>query len=312
MPTYILSGASDADFSATRVGDANLYWLVFAILTAVTESLKDVGGKFGLKKVDEYLVTASMAVFGALFIAPLLLFIERPPLGEKFFLCLFSATTLYTLSLFLYFKALRLSDLSITVPMIMYTPVFLLLTSPLMLGEQASKGGIVGVLLIVSGSYLMNISARKVGILGPFKALLQEPGPRVMLSVAFIWSITSNIDKAGLQSSTPMFWIVSHLFCTAILSAAMIMITRRRILLVPKEALGRLLLLGFFHAFHAVCYITTLSLSLVVYGLSMKRTSVLISIILGKFLFNESGIRERFFGAALMLVGMIVVIASAT
>lgn len=289
-----------------------MFWLFFAILTALTESFKDIGGKFGLKRVDEYLLTAAMAVFGALFISPLLFFIERPPLGETFFVCLFSAATLYTLSLFLYFKALRLSELSITVPMIMYTPVFLLLTSPLMLGEQASSGGILGVLLIVVGSYLMNISARNVGILGPFKALVSEPGPRVMLGVAFIWSITSNIDKAGLQSSSPMFWIVSHLLCTAILSAAMIMITRRKLLLVPREALGSLLLLGFFHAFHAVCYIITLSASLVVYGLSMKRTSVLISILLGKLLFNEGGFKERFFGAAIMFVGMIVVIASAT
>ena len=30
-----------------------------------------------------------------------------------------------------------------------------------------------------------------------------------MLVVAFIWSLTTNIDKIGLQNSSPLFWVIA-------------------------------------------------------------------------------------------------------
>jgi uncharacterized membrane protein len=287
-----------------------MLWLFFAVSTALTESLKDICGKYGLRQVDEYIVAASMSTFGALFLSPILLIIERPLLGPHFFLYLFAAAGLYTASIVLYFKALRLSDISITVPLVMYSPVFLLFTSPVMLGEYPSNVGILGVILIVFGSYLLNISASSQGIFAPFRALLDHAGPRVMLGVAFIWSITANIDKAGLAQASPMFWIVSHLMVCAVFSSVYVMIVRRRLLLLPAEAAPRLILIGLAQAVHAICYISTLSLGLVVYALSMKRTSVLISVVMGRVLFDEGSIRERFIGAAVMLVGVIVVVLS--
>ncbi|MCZ0904811.1 EamA family transporter, partial [Microcoleus sp. HI-ES] len=64
-------------------------------------------------------------------------------------------------------------------------------------------------MLIVSGSYLLNIKEKSKGYLAPFKALLDEPGPKLMLIVAFLWSITSNFDKIGVKNSYPIFWLFS-------------------------------------------------------------------------------------------------------
>ena len=52
----------------------------------------------------------------------------------------------------------------------------------------------------------MNITKISDGLLGPFKALLRKKGPKLMLFVAFLFSITSNIDKIGAQNSSPIFW----------------------------------------------------------------------------------------------------------
>ncbi|NQE06765.1 hypothetical protein C5S32_12915 [ANME-1 cluster archaeon GoMg1] len=73
------------------------------------------------------------------------------------------------------------------------------------------------IFLIVTGSYLLNINHSKKyrshgyknRYLAPFKALLKEKGPRLMLVVAFIWSLTANIDKIGLQNSSPLFWVIA-------------------------------------------------------------------------------------------------------
>jgi len=109
----------------------------------------------------------------------------------------------------LYMKALKYSDLSISVPMLTFTPLFLLVTSPIILGEFPSLLGLLGIFLIVSGSYLLNIKEFKQGYLAPFKALFRERGPKLMLIVAFLWSITSNYDKIGALNSSPLLWILA-------------------------------------------------------------------------------------------------------
>src|SRR5512133_467897 len=43
-------------------------------------------------------------------------------------------------------------------------------------------------------------------MMAPFRALLSHRGPRMMLAVALIFSITSNLDKLGVERSSPVFW----------------------------------------------------------------------------------------------------------
>jgi len=198
-----------------------MFWLLFAWLTAFFESLTDVASKKGLQleDVDEYIVSFSIRFFAFLFLIPVLilmiLFIitygngELPTIGSQFWTALLIGGSLNVVTTVLYMKALKYSDLSISVPMLTFTPLFLLVTSPLILGEFPSSLGLVGIFLIVSGSYLLNIKEYKEGYLAPFKALLRERGPKLMLLVAFIWSITSNYDKIGALNSSPLIWILA-------------------------------------------------------------------------------------------------------
>ena len=66
-----------------------------------------------------------------------------------------------------------------------------------------------GILCIVAGAYLLQIQSTAQGWFAPFKAIIQQPGPRRMLSVALIYSFTSNFDKIGVQNSSPLFWSLS-------------------------------------------------------------------------------------------------------
>src|SRR3990167_6087725 len=192
-----------------------MLWFIFSFLTAFFESLKDVFSKKSLKNIDEYVVSWSLRFFALPFLVPLLFFIEIPSLGNKFWLALLIGGSLNVITTILYMKAIKHSDLSITVPMVTFTPLFLLLTSPLIVGEFPSFFGLIGVLLIVAGSYTLNIKQRHEGYLAPFKALLKEKGPKLMLLVAFIWSITSIIDKIGVQNSSPIFWVIAiNIFIT--------------------------------------------------------------------------------------------------
>ena len=119
---------------------------VFAFLTAIFESTKDVFSKKSLKDTDEYVAAWALPFFALPFILPVLFLIGIPQLGEQFWLALFTGGGMYAFTIILYMQALKSSDLSITVPMLAFTPMFMLITSPLIVGEFPGVFGIIVIL----------------------------------------------------------------------------------------------------------------------------------------------------------------------
>lgn len=283
-------------------------WVLFAFLTAFFESAKDVFGKKGLARSDEYVVAWAWRFFAIPFLLPPLLLTGIPPLDRQFFLALAVSGSLNLITSVLYLRALRLSDLSVTVPMVTFTPLFLLLTSPLLLGESPNALGMTGVLLIVLGSYLLNIRQRSQGYLAPFKALLREPGPRLMLLVALTWSITANVDKIGLQHSSPMFYGFA---LNAFLAIGLFPLALRRMRgnrLALQANFGNLLAIGACGGLTIACQMYALSLAIVPYVIAIKRTSSIMSVLWGALVFREAGLRERLTGTVVMVAGVALIV----
>lgn len=279
-------------------------WLILGIFTAFFEAVKDVFGKQNLKKSDEYVVAWSLAFFSVIFLTPWVIYTGIPALNSQFWFSLLIGGSINAVTTLLYIKAIKVSDLSLTVPLVALTPLFMLLTSPLIVGEYPKFFDYIGILLIVAGSYLLNIKEKSQGYLAPFKALLNEPGPKFMLIVAFLWSITSNFDKIGVKNSSPIFWLFS-LFGTMSILLLPILLHKtpnpsRKIL----KQLPMLATMGFFNAIGVLCQMQALTLTLVVQVIAIKRTSVLMGVLFGHFIFKEKDIQQRLLGAGIMILGV--------
>ncbi|MEL6813304.1 MAG: DMT family transporter [Cyanobacteria bacterium J06598_3] len=133
-------------------------WLFFASLTAFFEACKDATGKQSLKNLDEYSVLFSFMFVGAMLMLPVLLLTEGlPTLQPGFFPALLIGGGLNILAFTLYVRAIKIADLSLTVPLVTLTPLFLLGTSPLIVQEWPTWADGIGVLLLVIGSYVLNL-----------------------------------------------------------------------------------------------------------------------------------------------------------
>ncbi len=279
-------------------------WLILGILTAFFEAVKDVFSKQNLKKSDEYVVAWSLAFFSVIFLIPWVIYTGIPALNTQFWISLLIGGSINAVTAVLYIKAIKVSDLSLTIPLVALTPLFMLLTSPLIVGEYPNFFDCIGILLIVTGSYLLNIKEKSQGYLAPFKALLNEPGPKFMLIVAFLWSITSNFDKIGVKNSSPIFWLFS-LFSTMTVLLLPVLLHKtpnpsRKIL----KQLPMLAAMGFFNAVGVLCQMQALTLTLVVQVIAIKRTSVLMGVLFGHFIFKEKDIQQRLLGAGIMILGV--------
>ncbi|NOQ24314.1 MAG: EamA family transporter [Bacteroidales bacterium] len=282
-------------------------WIFFAFLTAIFRSLTDVAGKFGLKNMDEYIVAWALNFFALPILLPLLFFIEIPEITSGFWLAIFVSGTLNIATAILYLKAIKIADLSLVIPLSTFTPLFLLITSPIIVGEFPTIFGLIGIFLIVFGSYILNIKKRKDGFLAPFKALLSNKGAQIMLLVAFIWSITSNFDKIGLQHSSPVFYgIAVNVFITIGITPIVFIKSRKNLNQIPKN-LKSLIPVGIFHGFMMLFHMIAISMTLVAYLISIKRTSAVISVLFGVIIFKEKGLKERILGAIIMIIGVLCI-----
>lgn len=280
---------------------------LFAFLAAFSDSVKTIFSKKSVKNINEYLVAWSLRFFATLFLVPLLLIIEIPELNNQFWTALLISGGLNAITTVLFIKALKYSDISIVSPIIAFTPLFLLITSPLIVGEFPKTFGFIGVLLIIIGSYFLKIKEMKKGYLMPFKALFKERGAQLVMIVAFLWSITSNFDKIGVQNSSPIFWVLSiNLFISLVLLPT-ILIQPRKNLKQITDSSKTLVPMALFSVLALIFQMIAIKLILVVYVISIKRLSILMNILWGYLVFKEKGIKERLTGAVIMIVGIFLI-----
>ena len=289
-----------------------MLWFLLSSGTALCEALKDVTGKQALKSLDEYSVLLGFSTVGALLMGSFMLMTEGvPTLGPRYGLALLVGGGLNILAFTLYFRAIKTADLSLTVPLVTLTPLFLLVTSPIIVGEWPTGLDAVGVVLLITGSYVLNLKPSEGFTLAPLQAITANAGSRTMVCVAFLWSITSNFDKVGTLNSSSLFWGMS-LFTTVALG--MVPFVAQRILqkglqnvVSPLRVQAKFVLLaGIFIAIGVSLQFAALTMAPVAQVIAVKRMSALISVGFGYFLFGETDLRERLLGASIMVSGVAI------
>ncbi|MEE9504902.1 MAG: DMT family transporter, partial [Thermodesulfobacteriota bacterium] len=189
-----------------------MFWIFSSLLSALFQATNDAFSKKVLKdNCDVYLVGWARWIFTIPFLLLMLPFIHIPTLNRVFWYNILLLAPLEIIALILYIKAIKHSPLSLAIPFISFTPVFLLLTSFLMLKEQPDTSGISGIILVTLGGYLLNFHTISRGVLEPLRCITREKGCLLMLVVALIYSITSILGKTAIQHSNPLFFTVFYL-----------------------------------------------------------------------------------------------------
>ncbi len=282
-------------------------WFCYSGFTAFFEASTTALSKKALKDCGVYTIAWVRFGYAVPFLVCALMFIEIPPLDTTFFIMIAVLVPLDALGTILYIRAIKFSPLSLTMPFLALTPAFLIITSYLMLGEQLSVSGIAGVFLVVAGAYLLNVHTTRKGLLEPLRAIRKEEGSMLMIAVAFIYSITSNLGKVAVLHSSPVFFGTAY---PAVMAVALFPF----LVLVPgggfRQAFSRPVLFASIGISNVLMFIThnlAIQLIEVPYMLSVKRTSLIFGVLYGWLLFKEANIRERLLGAVVMLAGVVLI-----
>jgi len=274
-------------------------------------ALGDAGADAVTKRHLTHLAPYVMGLARFLFAVPFLILVALglswPVLDPTFWWVVAAMVPLEVTATWLYMQSLRVCHLSLCIPFLAFTPVFMILTGWLFLGETLNRWGILGVLCIAGGSYILSLGLGGTGFWAPFRALAREEGPRLMLGVALIYSCTAALFKKAVLHSDPAFFGV---FYPMVLSGAMLggyPLIRKAGGLALRSIWRWSLLLGFFVALSILSVAQGLTLAPAAYMISVKRLSLLISVVLGGMWLKERPFLPRLLGVTLMCGGVILI-----
>ena len=280
-------------------------WFLYSLLSAFSVATSDALSKRAMMETpeSEWLVGWVRLAYAVPFLVMGLWFIPIPPLDATFWLVIACMLPLEVGSYILYMRAIRTSPMSLTLPLLSLTPLFLILTSTVILGERPTPLGIAGILLISSGSYLLNLHEIRSGWLGPLRSLFRDPGAQAMLGVALVYSVTSVLGKVGLQHSSPTFFAIVYFGILSVVFTPLSFWKLRPSVRSLVSQPVRFTFIGFFYFSMILFHYVALESVAVPYMISVKRTSMVFSVLYGWALFRESHIRQRLLGCAVMLAG---------
>lgn len=286
-------------------------WLTLGLICAFATSLQDILVKRATKSVDMFITMWAWWAFALPWLYVLLWVWGVPEIKPGFWLTVSLESVLLSFAIYYYVRGLEAGELSLSLPMLSFTPMLLLVTSRVILGESASLQGMVGVICVVVGSYVLNFKDRKKGFLVPFKSLVDHPGPRYMLIVAVLYSVGANLDKINATRSSPHFsFLCIATVITIILGVLMVVKARGKILSETKQNWRAFSVIGLLNSVSNIVQLTGVLLTIVPYLIAVKRMSVLFSSMYGFFVLKERGLKERAFGILLMIMGVFLIVFS--
>ncbi|WP_029894049.1 DMT family transporter [Desulfohalovibrio reitneri] len=242
-----------------------------------------------------------------LFLLLLPLALSRPAPDPAFWSTYLWLLPLNAAGFLCHMAAVNLAPISLVMPYLSFTPVFVLLTGFLILGETASWAGVGGVLLVVLGSWVLNAAEARKGPLAPLKALWRQPGARLMLAASLLYSLCAVLGKKLILHSDPVFTAVFFFLGFGGLTLVGLRLTGR-IRFAPLLARPRAgAALGLTVAVHVFCHLWAISLVQAAYMISVKRLSGLFSVIYGGLLFREKNLSLRMAGAFFMFLGALAI-----
>lgn len=283
-------------------------WLLLSLLTALAVSSQEAFTKKFFSHLSSYEMSAYQLIYSLPLFWIVLPWVHVPPLDMTFLWAFLASIPLNGIAFILHMLAIKLSPLSLTLPYLAFTPVFMIFTGFIFLDETPNIFGIGGIFCICIGSYILNLSSEKWTLFGPFRFFLKETGSWVMLIVAFLYSFAAVIGKVAILHSSPMFFSVSFFSVFNMLMIIFLLTIRKiRLKIILQEPLKGSLV-GCFLFAHIVLHGFAVSMVTAAYMISVKRLSVLFGIIYGWILFKEKNIMIRLSGAFFMVAGAMLII----
>lgn len=281
--------------------------IALALGVATIKGVQSVYQRKNALGTDEFVTAWASRAFGIPVLGLAIIYQGIPEITGDFLLYVIPQGLMIAGASLLIAKAYKESDASIVTPMYAISPILVVGTSFLILGEVPTLRGLLGVLFIAFGAYTLKIDGSRK-FTDPLRKLWEERGVQLILIVIIIYSVTANIDKLGVNASSAVMWPLAIYVLSSTFLLPVMMKKSSDWQLKIKTDWKPLGVLGVLGGVSIILQMMAFKLTMVSYVIAIKRLSIPITIIFSFFMLNEKdSFRERIAGSVLMIIGALLI-----
>jgi drug/metabolite transporter (DMT)-like permease len=202
-------------------------------------------------------------------------------------------------------RAYRGGDLSVVYPLCQTSMIYVPIWGMILLGEHLSLIGVCGILLVVFGTYSIQLQHLSLSeMVRPFRNL-KSPSVQDALAAGFIYSIGSIAEKNGVGNYSPLFFTYMLVLVMLFLMSFNMVRPKYRAQIGAelREHWGLILCSGPIMMASFLTFRYGLNLSPVSYAVPVRQVSIVIGVLIGILFLKESFGRIRLVSALFILVG---------
>ena len=206
-------------------------------------------------------------------------------------------------------RAYRGGDLSVVYPLSQTSMIYVPIWGVVLLGEKLSLFGVSGIVLVICGTY--SVQMQKLSwaeIVRPFRNL-KSPSVRDALTAGFIYSIGSLAEKSGVKSYSPLYFTYILVMIMLFLMSFNILRPKyRRMIGAEFRQHWRLILCsGPIMMASFLTFRYGLNLSQVSYAVPVRQVSIVMGVLIGILFLKESYGRIRLVSALFIMAGVALI-----
>ncbi len=285
------------------------FWLAFG--AAILGAIDIILNKKLLHRVSPATLNWALYAFSLPILIPLALRSGIPSLNFIFWMAIVLSSITFVIGRTIYNDALKNNLVSDIIPITAFSGVFIYLLGLMFLSETIRLIPLLGLSLVIIGSYILNVDQAREGILRPFKLLFRTKAAMLLLLAIVLTSITAIFDKMGVINTSP----TNPLF--VILLENILEVSLLTIYLVKQERKTWIKEVKSNYKLLFINSIVYLAVGWVVFSayqsgpvaliIGIKRLQIFFALILGYLLLKDKPGKHTWIATAVMILGVILI-----
>ena len=202
-------------------------------------------------------------------------------------------------------RAYQDGDLSVVYPLSQTSMIYVPIWGVALLGERLSVPGVAGILLVILGTFSVQMQHVSLAeIARPFRDL-SSPAVRAALLAGFIYSIGSVAEKTGVRHYPPLYFTYFLVLSMLLLMTANLLRPKYRTLIGEElqENWRPILCSGPVVMTSFLTFRYGLNLAPVGYAVPVRQVSIMVGVLIGILFLDEAFGKIRILSALLIVVG---------
>lgn len=288
-------------------------WFVLALISALLSAFAAITQKKVLFNLGALEFSFWLSIANLLFSIPFFFFIDYETINTLNLSILFAKSAIGVAAFLCVMISLKNLEISNALPLLALTPGFVAVFAFLILGESLKSVEIIGLALLIVGTFILESKNIKEFVL-PFNVFLKSKYHRFVILALLLFTASSIMDKLLLikLNLTPIsITAFQHIYFAILFSIIYLFFQRKEEkspISIKKDNIGWIALISILTIGYRYTQIVAVSLASVALVLAIKRTSVFWATIIGGKLFHDKDLLKRSIAAILILIGAILIL----